>query len=163
MILLLMKFGMGYSVNDKEKFSRAGDVLKDLFDRLVPEEAEEYSRFFTGWEKIAGAETAMHVFPRDIVKNVLILETDHPGWTQQIRMRQESLLKEIRKKYPDLEIKKIRVVIGYNQKQEIKPSAEAVNTKTESENYPKPATEPTSEEEKAFFGLLETMRKRSDS
>lgn len=154
---------MGYSVNDKEKFSRAGDVLKNLFDKLVPEEAEEYSRFFTGWENIAGAETAMHVIPRDIVKNVLILETDHPGWSQQIRMRQESLLKAIRKKYPDLGIKKIRVVIGYNQKPEIKPSNDPVTAETETENFPKAATEPTSEEEKAFFGLLETMRKRSDS
>lgn len=158
-----MKSGTGYSVNDKEKFSRAGDVLKLLFDRLVPEEAEEYSRFFSGWEKIAGAETAMHVFPRDIVNNVLVLETDHPGWSQQIRMRQEGLLKVIRKKYPDLGIKKIRVVIGYGQKQEIKPSVVPEKAESENENFSVPASEPTSEEEKAFFGLLETMRKRSDS
>lgn len=158
---------MVFSVNDKEKFSRAGDVLKVLFDRLVPEEAEEYSRFFSGWEKIAGAETAMHVFPRDIVKNVLVLETDHPGWSQQIRMRQESLLKAIRQKYPDLGIKKIRVVIEYSQKQEQKTESIApavtIYPELESENYSKAPAEPTSEEEKAFFGLLETMRKRSDS
>ena len=41
-------------MNDDNDFSRAGDVLKSLFDRLLPEDAKEYRHFFSGWERIAG-------------------------------------------------------------------------------------------------------------
>ena len=108
----------------------------------------------------------MHVFPRDIVHNVLVLETDHPLWSQQIRMRQEGLLKIIRGKYPALEIKRIRVVIGNktqletNQdvKKKIKQNKSSVQNSLSN-------TEPTenTEEAQSFFKLLETMRSRGDS
>ena len=153
-------------MNDNDEFSNAGDVLKTLFERILPEEKDEYSYFFSGWEAIAGSETAMHVFPRDIVHNVLVLETDHPLWSQQIRMRQEGLLKIIRGKYPALEIKRIRVVIGNktqletNQdvKKKIKQNKSSVQNSLSN-------TEPTenTEEAQSFFKLLETMRSRGDS
>ncbi len=153
-------------MNDDERFSSAGEVLKTLFDRLLPDDAAGYTGFFSGWEKIAGAETAMHVYPKDIVNNILILETDHPGWSQRIRMRQEDLLKTIRGSYPDLNIKRIRIVIGdsrfsnesrgevfYRQETEVPQPVEPLKTKSK----------PISEEEENFFNLLETMRRRGDS
>ena len=161
-------------MSDDDRFSRAGDVLKNLFDRLLPEDADGYTRFFSGWAKIAGAETAMHAYPRDIVNNVLILETDHPGWSQQIRMRQEGLLKTICSKYPDLNIKRIRVVIGNFQKnegrREIYDRQKTVELKEKSEKtQPVPAeprkrkSVPISEDEESFYNLLEIMRRRGDS
>ena len=161
-------------MSDDDRFSRAGDVLKNLFDRLLPEDADGYTRFFSGWAKIAGAETAMHVYPRDIVNNVLILETDHPGWSQQIRMRQEGLIKTIRSKYPDLDIKRIRVVIGNFQKNEdrgeIYYRQKTVELKGKSEKSQAVPAEPKkrksvpgSEDEESFYNLLEIMRRRGDS
>jgi len=150
-------------MNDDKQFSLAGDVLKTLFDRLLPDEAAGYTKFFSGWDKIAGPETAMHVFPRDIVNNVLILETDHPGWSQQIRMRQEWLLKTIQKNYPDLEIKKIRIVIGDGKKKSISPVPDHDRKPVETDVQNKPVSEAIGEEKESFFGLLETMRRRGDS
>jgi len=150
-------------LNDNGKFSQAGDVLKVIFERLLPEDPAGYTHFFSGWEKIAGADTAMHVFPRDIVNNVLILETDHPGWIQKIRMRQESLLKAIRSKYPDLEIKRIRIVIG-DGKKTVKPTpVDLKRPETGRENLTEAEPAAIGDEEKEFFHLLETMRKRGDS
>jgi len=144
-------------MRENEEFSQAGDVLKTLFKRLVPEEQAVYSHFFSGWEKIAGEETAMHVFPRDIVNNVLILETDHPVWSQQIRMRQEGLLKIIHRKYPALEIKKIRVVIS-NKKQEKKKVIKPIIKK----ELPIKNDINREKESESFFSLLDTMRKRGN-
>ena len=153
-------------MNDNEKFSNAGDVLKTLFERILPEEKDEFSHFFSGWETIAGGETAMHVFPRDIVNNVLILETDHPLWSQQIRMRQECLLKIIRGKYPALEIKRIKVVVGNKKQEESKKEVkkDIVSDKSFISNkLSNSKSTDNSKEAQSFFSLLETMRRRGDS
>jgi len=153
-------------MNDNDDFSHAGDVMKALFSRLIPEDKVEYSRFFSGWEKIAGAETAMHVYPRDIVNNVLILETDHPLWSQQIRMRQEGLLKIIHGKYPSLEIKRIRVVIS-NKVTESYKKPDKVDIDNTKKLPDKKLEDIKSEyddaESQSFFELLDSMRRRGDS
>ncbi|MCK5736092.1 MAG: DUF721 domain-containing protein, partial [Spirochaetaceae bacterium] len=102
---------------------------------------------------------AMHVFPRDIINNVLVLETDHPLWSQQIRMRQEGLLKIIRGKYPSLEIKRFRVVIGKKDNK----AAIIKNNSLPDKDIPVPKKEVNDKEAEPFFELLETMRRRGDS
>ncbi|CAD7844416.1 hypothetical protein S1OALGB6SA_722 [Olavius algarvensis spirochete endosymbiont] len=97
---------------ENENFIHAGELIRRLIEELVSNEKREYSRMSVGWDEIAGTEVAMHVFPRDIENNVLLLETDHPGWSQRILMMQGSLLKKIKNKYPQLKIKKIKVFIG---------------------------------------------------
>jgi hypothetical protein len=78
-------------------------------------------------------------------------------------MRQEHLLKDIGKRYPDLKIRKIRVVIGYKEKQPDPVLEEKPVTPVEAVNEAKPGAHPVSDEEKAFLDLLETMRRRGDS
>ena len=100
---------------DDEKFIHAGELIKKLIDRLFPDEKHGYSRMYAGWEDIAGTEVAMHVFPRDIERGSLILETDHPGWFQRMMMMQGDLLKKVQIKYPQLGIKRIKVFVGGGQ------------------------------------------------
>jgi len=95
-----------------ENFTYAGELMKNLIDRLLPDGKKDCYKITAGWEEIAGTELAMHVFPRDIEKNSLILEADHPGWSQKILLMQGSILKKIRKKYSQLEIRRIRVFVG---------------------------------------------------
>jgi len=95
-----------------ENFAYAGELMKKLIDKLLPNGKQGYCRLSAGWEEIAGRELAMHVFPRDIEKRALILEADHPGWSQRIMMKQGSILRKIQKKYAQLEIKRIKVFVG---------------------------------------------------
>ena len=97
---------------ENENFIHAGELIKSLIDKLLPSGKHEHFRLSAGWEEIAGTEVAMHVFPRDIEGGILILETDHPGWSQKIMMTQGYLLRKIQKKYPQLEVKKIKVFVG---------------------------------------------------
>ena len=158
------------SGNDRDEFSRAGDVLKNVFDKIVPDEAENYSRFFSGWDKIVGPELSMHVRPKEIINGSLILETDHPGWIQRMRMNQERYLKDIQKSYPELEIRKLRVVMEYRSGEDRASSVvpEEITEKNATESVgPKPSgvssnNEKPAEDEK-FFTLLEEMRRRAKS
>lgn len=151
---------MENAVNDDKDFSRAGDVLKEIFDRIQTTEASEYASFFSGWDSIAGPEISTHVVPIDQKGSALILEADHPGWIQRIRMKQSMLLASIRSRYPELGITEIRTVLGRGRPrrtsipEEATKAAEARKpTKTEREG-------PAGDDEKAFFDLLETMRRR---
>ena len=155
------------------EFSRAGDVLKDLFEKIVPEETRRSAQVLQGWEDIVGSETAMHVVPLDVRNQSLLLECDHPGWSQKIRMEQETILRVLRQKYPELEIRTFKITVsdGRNARRKgtealsERSSAENVRPTADSptENGKRPRIElPDSHEDKAFFELLEEMHRRSD-
>ncbi len=143
----------------------AGDVLRDLFKKIVPEETRRSSEVFHGWENIVGAETALHVEPVDIRNHSLLLESDHPGWSQKIRMRQDGILKSIRNKYPELEIRSLKIRIS-NGKKDDSPKVETKQKESadfHSANEDDIAGADRPENDSAFFGLLEEMRRRADS
>ncbi len=96
---------------ENEPYSFAGDVLKNLFDKILPDDFSSVTGFFSSWEEIAGFEMALHVRPVDIINNQLILESSHPGWSQRAEMQKGRFLGKIRKKYPELEIEKIKIVL----------------------------------------------------
>jgi len=96
----------------KKKFKHSGELIKELVEKMIPSEKLDHYRISAGWGKIAGTEIALHVFPRDIERQTLILETDHPGWYQKVLMRKKSILEKIQKQYSELEIRKIKVFIG---------------------------------------------------
>lgn len=164
-------------MNDDRDFTHAGEVLKILFDRINPYQHTGYTGLFSGWDKIAGSRLAMHVQPKDIVHHSLILETDHPGWSQEVRMRQEGILREIQSRYPELEIRKIKVFITDKKKWNDGPENKvkkqtglsgqsAVLSGHDTEKSPMQladADKAKSPEDKDFFELLDEMRRRGDS
>ena len=150
-----------------DEFTEAGEVLKDLFHKIIPEDAAGYQRIFSGWEQIVGAETAMHVQLRDIINHSLLLEADHPGWTQRIRLNQARILSEIRKRYPELEISRIKIRVGEGRKQTSEnPEKPGKQDLVEKQYYSEEKTpsvvspENAPEEDRSFFETLEKMRNR---
>ena len=103
------------SVKDEDSFSRAGDVVKAIFDRISPGEMQLYTELRGAWADIAGEDAAFHVVPRDIRDGTLILEADHPGWSQKMRMMQGGILRKIQSRYPELEVRRIHLRIGNTQ------------------------------------------------
>lgn len=146
-----------------DEFSNATDALKQLFDRLMPDNSESYSGLFSGWEEIAGTEMSMHVFVIDVINRSLILEADHPGWIQKTRMNQSQILREVAARYPELEINRLKITVGNGRKnpvpnQKPQPAAPvAENAAMKSEKTPSVASEDP------FHELLEKMRRRGNS
>jgi hypothetical protein len=104
------------------------------------EEAAEYSKVFKAWGTIvdeafmsrqAGDEEAEdfvfddaatknrvnaaklhdHSRVREIDRQRLVIETDHPGWIQILQFRQRQLLAAAQRKFPALGIKKISFIL----------------------------------------------------
>ena len=104
---------------------KAGDIITALFrDRFGPEfleTARSNAGLFSSWKKIVaevwprspGAEhddipaAAVHSEIRELEKGVLLVETDHPGWTLQLKTKQSELLSAVQRRYPELGIQKI--------------------------------------------------------
>lgn len=96
-------------MNEDSSLTHAGEVLNSLFEKYIPSVAGEYMTLTSGWNQIAGNELSFHVIPKDIVNGILVLEADHPGWIQKFRMEEKRIFKRIKKKYPVLKIKKIKI------------------------------------------------------
>jgi hypothetical protein len=153
-----------------DDFSNATDALKNLFDRLMPENSRGYVGLFSGWKDIAGPEMSMHVFIVDVINGSLVLEADHPGWIQKVRMIQSRLLHEVGKRYPELGISRLRISLGKGRKNpvsraesdEAAPMVEIVEK--DLKKTPTVASDDAlPDEDQPFHELLEKMRRRGNS
>ncbi len=92
---------------------RAGDILRLFLDENTAEQADLYQGFFAGWGKIVGEQIAAHSRVKDIQNGIVIVEVDHPGWIQMLQLKQTQVVTTLRKKYPDLEIRGLRLQLPW--------------------------------------------------
>ena len=90
---------------------QAREIIKALFDDVHARKAEPSSSLFDGWRRIAGEDISAHSRIVDIRDGTVLIECDHPGWLQMIRLREKALVETMRKRYPSLSIKHIRIFI----------------------------------------------------
>ena len=102
---------------------KAADLLRTILDQSRIDEAKTYSSFFRSWARIAGPDLAAHSKVIDIRNGVVVVEADHPGWLQMIQIRRASILRKVRKSYPELEIRDLRFFL------EREPAREEANPK----------------------------------
>ena len=66
---------------------------------------------YASWTAIVGEKQAAHSKLIDIKHQTAIIETDHPGWSQQILLNKRRIIRNFQKKYPQLEVKDISVMV----------------------------------------------------
>jgi hypothetical protein len=92
---------------------KAGDLLSAIIDEKTIHQARGYSRLFRSWEwltkKYRIAAAADHTRIKDLNRNILIVEADHPGWIQILQTKEHKLLEELRAGFPDLDIQGISI------------------------------------------------------
>ena len=122
----------------------AAEILQNYFDAHQIEAAGEYHSFFSSWKDLAGIDLAAHSKPRDIKNEVLIVEADHPGWMQMITMKKREILREVRRRFPQIRIKDVRVVLysGPQRSAEDELKNEAATHPEEAPAEPKGKKEP---------------------
>ena len=92
---------------------KASELIEQVFlsiENKQPGE-EKYISLFRSWETIAGTDIASHSIVKEIEDKTLIIEVDHPGWSQLLTIQKQTILRKIRKMFPELEILRIRVVL----------------------------------------------------
>jgi len=124
--------------------SRIKDVstlLSSFFSEDKLRRGEKFSGFFSSWPSFVGPRLAAHSRVADVTKGLLIVEAEHPGWIQLLQLRQTSILEDVAKRFPELELRGIVFHLAGE-----KPAPQAEPRKAEPEVDLVPRTE---EEERA--------------
>ena len=108
----------------------AGEILKNLLDKKNSIKADRCSSLFRSWRDLVGVSPAEHSRVYDLRNKVLFVEVDHPGWMQTLHFNKNSILKQLEKNYPELEIHKISFKV--NLKFSSQPDERVVATADES-------------------------------
>ncbi len=136
---------------------KAGDIFRSLLDRRLLEKGEQYADFFGSWEQIAGEQLSAHSEIKDIRNGVVLVEADHPGWIQLLQLRQHSLLDALRRRFPDLGIRSLRLQLprtGERPAESSQPQEEPPAGRVEPQPTPDPGAAASAEE------ALERIRDR---
>ncbi|MBN1519821.1 MAG: DUF721 domain-containing protein [Spirochaetales bacterium] len=90
---------------DDYRIRPASDILSKVLGPSSAARVEQWAGVFSGWSRVAGDQLAAHSKPVDIKNGIVIVEADHPGWIQHLQFRQERMLRELVKTYPELDLK----------------------------------------------------------
>lgn len=94
---------------------KAGDILEDYMRSFHSNIDIGYSSVFKSWNKIAGDDMVSHSSIKDLRNGILLVEADHPGWIQLLQMKKKTILKNIHKFYPELDVLNIRFILKSSQ------------------------------------------------
>lgn len=96
------------------EFKRASDVVNALFQGFNDSDMRQASSFIRSWREIVGEKISAHSRVVDVDKGCIVVEVDHPGWSQQILFIKKRVIGELSRAYPELGIRTmaIRVVSG---------------------------------------------------
>jgi hypothetical protein len=66
------------------------------------------TKLFSSWETIAIEERIVsaidHSHIAEFERNVLLIEADHPGWIQILQMKQQKLLDNFQRRFPNMRV-----------------------------------------------------------
>jgi hypothetical protein len=92
---------------------KAGDLLSAIIDENMIDRARNYSELFHSWVRLTAkhgiAAAADHSRIRELERNVLLVEADHPGWIQILQTKSHKLLAELQTRFPDLALTGISI------------------------------------------------------
>jgi hypothetical protein len=97
---------------------RAGELLSVFFDEKLLKKAKNYSDLFSSWtwitEKSGIAAAAGYSRLKEFERGVILIEADHPGWVQILLNKEQGLLKNTRRLFPELDIRGISFMLSRN-------------------------------------------------
>ena len=89
----------------------AKEVLSAFLSGSKLTEAGHINEFFCAWKSVAGDNLAAHSKIRELDKGLVIVETDHPGWIQLLKIDEKRILSRLQKRFPSLNIKGLRIIL----------------------------------------------------
>jgi hypothetical protein len=117
---------------------RAGDLLAAFFDEELLKKAKNYSGLFSSWgqitEKAGIAAAAGHSRFKKFERGVLLVEADHPGWIQILQTKEQRLLKDAQRRFPDLGIRGMSFMLSKPTAQPEPESPEPAEKEAEAES-----------------------------
>jgi predicted nucleic acid-binding Zn ribbon protein len=94
---------------------KVGDLLREYLREKGWLGGSPYDPLFREWQTIAGEGLGRHARLVDVQKGILLVEVDHPGWLQMLRLRQAGLLEAARRMAPQAMVQGIKARVGPGQ------------------------------------------------
>lgn len=100
------------------EYSSVAELLTNVFENIDAKQMNNTNSVVNAWKNIVlkikpdGEKLAAHSRIIDLKNNILLVETDHPGWTQLLQMRRSYILKGLNLQFPELNI----TTIGFKLK-----------------------------------------------
>ncbi len=91
---------------------KASEILARVLDEKNRKLGQAYSSIFGTWSQIVGESLAEHSRIYEIANRNLFIEVDHPGWMQLLLMKKPHILRAVKRRYPDMEVKELRVKVN---------------------------------------------------
>ena len=95
--------------NDVKKLS---ELIMNYLDKVGLFEQSKVLEVYSSWASIVGEKQAAHSKLIDIKHRMAVIEVDHPGWSQQILLNKKYILRNFQKRYPQLDVKNISVIVS---------------------------------------------------
>ena len=99
--------------NDVKKLS---ELIMNYLDKVGLFEQSKVLEVYSSWASIVGEKQAAHSKLLDIKHQTAVIEVDHPGWSQQILLNKKYILRNFQKRYPQLGVKNISVIVSSHYK-----------------------------------------------
>ena len=90
---------------------RAGDILREILVARGAGEGQLYNRLFSGWDELVGSPLAGRSAILELENNQLVVALDHPASLQLLRMQQRGILRQLKRRFPQLAIRAIRGIV----------------------------------------------------
>ena len=99
-----------------EPYRKVDEIISNIFENISTEKMNENINMINSWKSVLmsinsrtnkniGNLLVSHTKVIDLKNKVLLIETDHPGYIQTLQMYNSYILRGLKQKVPELEIK----------------------------------------------------------
>ncbi len=92
----------------QKRFARVGDILPAVLKSIGLDRKLKQQEIISIWPEVVGADIAARTQAVRVDKGVLIVHVDHSAWIQELHFMEKEILKKLKAKAPDIDIKRIR-------------------------------------------------------
>lgn len=94
---------------------KASEFLKVVINTMVTEKISKVDFLLKTWKKVVGEKIASHSKIIDVSSGNFIVETDHPGWNQQILFKKAKIIAAVNEAIPELKVRNLFVRVKSRQ------------------------------------------------
>lgn len=96
---------------EKKASARVGEILPRVLELMGLDDKFEEARLIQGWAEVVGPVIANKSRPRVLRDGILFIEVENSVWMQELWFHQRQIIERLKKEFPKVEVKGIRLEI----------------------------------------------------
>ncbi|UCG00035.1 MAG: DUF721 domain-containing protein [Spirochaetaceae bacterium] len=93
---------------------KAAEILAQILDEKSRRLGQTYDSVFGAWSQVVGDSLSEHSRIYEFTGRNVFIEVDHPGWMQLLLFKKPQILRSLKRKYPALDIRDLRIKVNLN-------------------------------------------------